>query len=110
MRGRGSAPPFLFVRLDSWGADPYDGCVKDFDKVWLDEGWREHAACRGANTAIFFSSATEAEAKSICAECPVRQECRDEAHLLKYGYGVFGSESAEERLNISKRSRSRVKL
>ena len=66
--------------------------------------WRSRAACRGADGEIFFPTATEgptyeaqvAVAKAICAGCPVRAECLDEA-LLRIPYGIAGGLTPEER-------------
>ena len=61
--------------------------------------WRDRAACRGPETALFFPPSTterrddrearERRAKAICTQCQVRRECLDhtlvlgEAHLRR---------------------------
>lgn len=51
--------------------------------------WADHAACRGADTELFFPHSGETtkirEAKAICATCPVWPECRQD--------GIDGGES-----------------
>lgn len=65
--------------------------------------WREQAACRGMETAIFFptrgDNAGVAQARSICAGCPVRRQCLDNA-LADTGdrYGIRGGLTARERM------------
>ncbi len=66
--------------------------------------WRSHAACRGMSGEIFFPTAVEgptyaaqvAVAKAVCAGCPVRSECLDEA-LARIPDGIAGGLTAEER-------------
>lgn len=41
----------------------------------LDETWREHAACRGQDTNIWFDERHADRALRICAGCPVQREC-----------------------------------
>jgi len=62
--------------------------------------WHDDAACLGAPVDLWFPQAgeTSTEAKRICwNECPVRQECLDEAldgHEVYYGIrgGMTGRE------------------
>lgn len=63
--------------------------------------WQDHAACVGYPTDLFFPSTgeTPAEAKALCARCPVRDDCLEES-LKDYGYvtrGVWGGTSTRER-------------
>lgn len=66
----------------------------------IDTGeWRRHAACAGHPTTLFFPppgrSPVAAQAKAICAACPVAADClaanRDEPH------GIYGGLTADER-------------
>ncbi len=61
--------------------------------------WRAAAACRGVDPNIFFPVRGEdtREAKAICAECPVRQACRDYAMTAGEAMGVWGALSARQR-------------
>ena len=53
--------------------------------------WRDRAACRGPETALFFPPSTterrddrearERRAKAICKQCEVRRECLDYAEV-----------------------------
>ncbi|MET9402803.1 WhiB family transcriptional regulator [Kitasatospora sp. NPDC002965] len=71
--------------------------------------WQLRSACRSADTRLFFhpvnergSSAEQREqaAKSVCARCPVRIECRRYALAAREPYGVWGGLSAEERRSV----------
>lgn len=61
--------------------------------------WVDHAECRGASAAVFFPERGEsiASAKAICAVCPVRIECLEEALEANERYGVRGGLSVTER-------------
>jgi WhiB family redox-sensing transcriptional regulator len=77
---------------------------------WDDGGWREHAACQGEDPELFFpvgetGPALEqiAEAKQLCAECPVRQECLRFAIDTRQDYGIWGGLTREERRKVRRR-------
>ena len=50
-------------------------------------GWQERAACIDANPRIFFDASRYTEALTICADCPVKDPCRE---LGKGTEGVWG--------------------
>lgn len=66
--------------------------------------WRSRAACRGMDGEIFFPTAEDgpayeaqvAVAKAVCARCPVRAECLEEARA-RIPYGIAGGQTPEER-------------
>jgi WhiB family redox-sensing transcriptional regulator len=67
------------------------------------DDWREMAACRGMSTAMFFQEGhQELPARSICRQCPVRQECVGEA-ILENLYGVWGGTNERERAAARRR-------
>lgn len=76
-----------------------------------DLDWQEQAACRGADRELFFASddergnATkqrEAEAKAVCAGCPVKAQCLQDA--LKGGLeGIWGGTNDAERRSIKRK-------
>jgi WhiB family redox-sensing transcriptional regulator len=74
----------------------------------VDLRWRDLAACRGADTSLFFpeSRSTDLrEALAYCARCPVTEECLAEAHrypMVKEG--IWGGLSVNERKRL-RRSR-----
>lgn len=72
--------------------------------------WQRHAACRTVDSAVFFGPAgergnsrqqREQRAKTICADCPVRQACLQHALAVSEPYGVWGGLTEQERRNGS---------
>lgn len=62
--------------------------------------WESRAACNGADANLFFpergeSKARVAEAKAICARCPVKDECLAEGLYLEHG--IWGGLTGKER-------------
>lgn len=55
-------------------------------------GWRKAAACRGVPVDVFFDRypAVRDVALLICSDCPVREECLEEAKRTHEHYGVRG--------------------
>lgn len=76
--------------------------------------WRKRAACRDADPELFFPVSKVdrknqdqiRRAKNICARCPVRKECLQEA-MESGDEGVFGGTTDEERREM-RRSGKRV--
>ena len=66
----------------------------------MEGAWREHAACLGMDTEIFFPEGTPPkEAKLICSDCMVRPECLEFA--LDFSCtGVWGGTTKAERARI----------
>lgn len=74
--------------------------------------WRLRAACRDADAALFYAPdgelgprrrAREAQAKAICAGCPVIRQCA--AYAIRCGerYGIWGGMSERERAALALR-------
>lgn len=66
--------------------------------------WRHYAACRDEDPDLFFpvsevgpGAEQVQRAKTVCARCPVQQECLNYAVEAGLDYGVFGASSSEER-------------
>ncbi|MEY2710356.1 MAG: hypothetical protein RL487_139 [Actinomycetota bacterium] len=73
-------------------------------REWDDTTWTAEAQCKGLS-AIFFPPAAErpqarerreAQAREVCRECVVLEECRSFARRNRE-YGFWGGESEEER-------------
>lgn len=71
--------------------------------------WQHLGTCRGVDPETFFSPesergprrrAREAEAKSLCARCPVLAECLSHALDVREPYGVWGGLNATERSHL----------
>ncbi len=73
-------------------------------------GWQLDAACRGADTSLFFApsyfekreekDAREAKAKLLCARCPVREPCLEYALRTRDPHGVWGGLNELERRRL----------
>lgn len=78
-----------------------------------DAGWQERALCRGADANLFFPPqspelkeerlAREAQAKEICARCPVRRECLAFALATREPHGIWGGLNEVERRQLQTR-------
>ncbi len=76
----------------------------------LGRQWRSAAACRLADPELFFPISSSgraleqvAEAKRICARCPVQRECLAFALGTREVHGVWGGLSEQERQLIWRR-------
>jgi WhiB family redox-sensing transcriptional regulator len=68
--------------------------------------WQLEGACRGVSPEVFFHPEGErgprrrnrdAQAKAVCADCPVVAECRSHALEVREPYGVWGGLTEGER-------------
>ncbi len=72
--------------------------------------WRDHAACKGTFGELFYPPLQgerrserrlrEERAKRVCARCPVRVECLDQALRTKEITGVWGGLNEVERRGL----------
>lgn len=68
--------------------------------------WMHQAACRGLGDIMFPTRGEPtAPAKAVCADCPVRPECREWALANGEKYGVLGGLSERERGRIRRARR-----
>lgn len=70
--------------------------------------WRDDAICIGRKDIDFFperSHVEAAKAKAVCRECPVKEECLDEAIYNKEKFGVWGAMDTQERRKEARRRR-----
>jgi WhiB family redox-sensing transcriptional regulator len=68
--------------------------------------WATRAACKGRDLGLFFSDAEQKvkQAKAICAACPVRTACLNEAlraEATTSGAGIFGGLTSDERTQLA---------
>lgn len=79
--------------------------------------WMQDAACRGEDLVLFFGpdgerpkqkDVREREAKSICAQCPVRNACLDYALTRPEKYGTWGGLNEDERASERRRRMRRA--
>ena len=67
-------------------------------QITLNKKWRELAACKGADTSIFFTERGQSTepAKTYCRACPVQRECLHDA-MTNYSPGIWGNTSERQR-------------
>jgi WhiB family transcriptional regulator, redox-sensing transcriptional regulator len=79
----------------------------------LEEPWRDQAACASYSAEVFFPPSDVPEAartaKSICATCPVQEECLSFALETAQSDGVWGGMDASERRRYRRRIRDRAR-
>ena len=87
--------------------DQYGGITTDL------LAWQRHAACRGLEADIFYPTDSDGsgdddaafEAKAVCAACAVSGECLEYAIAVREKDGVWGGQTAAERVRIIRRRR-----
>lgn len=70
--------------------------------------WRQHARCKGVDPEVFHPSEEDddaAEAKAICAQCPVREACLEHALAVREKHGVWGGLTERERRRLIRQRR-----
>ena len=85
---------YVFATLAEPGVD-----LPDLGDLLNRPAWHAKAACRGAGTERFFppSSGALAPARSVCARCPVIEQCRSAALADPSLRGVWAGTSERER-------------
>ena len=70
--------------------------------------WRDHAACKGLDPALFYPGPGEdlAPALAICRRCEVREPCLEHALTRGECYGIWGGESEHRRRVIRAQRRA----
>lgn len=81
----------------------------------LPRDWRQDAACLDEDPELFFPVGTAepalaqtAQAKKVCARCPVRATCLEWAMKQGQSSGVWGGLTEEERRLLKRRGRTRM--
>ena len=64
--------------------------------------WKEAAACKGQPASVFYpeTEAAAAQAKAICARCPVSDLCLTVALRNGERHGVWGGKTERERIRL----------
>ena len=63
--------------------------------------WMDLAACKGLPNRVFFPlDRRYGGARAVCATCPVRQECLDDALALGAKRGMFGGLTPSQRARL----------
>jgi len=73
----------------------------------MDRDWVHRSACKGLDPIIFYPATDEEadEAKAVCAECPVQEQCLEHAIGHREHNGVWGGATERERQRIIRRRR-----
>jgi WhiB family transcriptional regulator, redox-sensing transcriptional regulator len=81
-------------------------------QTWDNDSWRAEAACAGIDTALFFPEEESehldrqsADAKSVCADCPVKMACLEFALRTNQPDGIWGGMNETERRRERRRRR-----
>ena len=68
--------------------------------------WHNDAACKGMGAELFFPLVGDHKqaqaAKRICATCPVREDCLEDALESGQSHGVWGGLTVRERRRLSR--------
>ncbi len=77
----------------------------------VDQDWMAYANCLEVDTQVFFPGKTGStkEAKAICADCAVREECLEYALAFGDTHGIWGGTSERERRAIKRRRKAAAK-
>jgi len=75
----------------------------------MKQSWRQQAACRGLDPAIFYPSSDDDEeseaAQAVCAECTVREACLEFALAVREKQGIWGGCTERDRRRIVRQRR-----
>ena len=79
--------------------------MSDIVTTYNPDDWRQDAACRDLDKAIFFPDSEEetGAAKAVCATCPVRDACLEFALVTRQDDGVWGGLTETERRRLRRR-------
>jgi WhiB family redox-sensing transcriptional regulator len=75
----------------------------------MKQSWRQQAACRGLDPAIFYPASDDDEisdvAKDVCAVCTVREACLEFALAVREKQGIWGGCTERDRRRIVRQRR-----
>jgi WhiB family redox-sensing transcriptional regulator len=75
----------------------------------MKQSWRQQAACRGLDPAIFYPAPEDDEiadaAKDVCTVCSVREACLEYALAVREKEGVWGGATERDRRRILRQRR-----
>lgn len=86
--------------------------LRDVDMTFIaavaPDDWMAHAECRGLDPDLFHPERGEDQsAKTVCASCPVIEQCREKAIMDNSLHGTWGGMSVRQR-KIERRRRGIV--
>lgn len=93
-----------------WQPDDPDTIVKAIAAHVRDVlPWIDEAACRTVDPELFFPGhgASNREGLAVCARCPVRDPCLEQALATGETYGIWGGTTERDRRSIRRKRRAR---
>jgi WhiB family redox-sensing transcriptional regulator len=85
--------------------------------TWNFDDWRAEARCSSEDLDLFFPVGVTGDAeiqirdaKAVCCQCPVVDQCLEFALRTNQEYGIWGGKDEEERRVIRRIRRQRRKL
>ena len=77
------------------------------DGIRVVSNWRVNALCAEIPGDLWFADSTHTaenkRAKQICKECPVRQECLEDALVHNMQHGIWGGMTPLERRSLKRK-------
>lgn len=76
------------------------------------EAWQDDAACKGVDPDLmvpWHQDSVAADAKAVCAECPVKKQCLDFAMRNREEWGIWGGLNPAERRALRRRIQRRAR-
>jgi WhiB family redox-sensing transcriptional regulator len=104
----------VIFRFGKRGSEQGESSIRRFNRYeevfpMIATTWRKLAACRGLDVEAFYpvteDEADAAEAKAVCAVCPVRQACLEHALAHREREGIWGGTTERERRRIVRQRR-----
>lgn len=77
-----------------------------------DDDWRDRAACLGIDPQVFYPTTDEEadEARRVCDQCAVKDECLEYALAHREKDGVWGGATERDRRRIIRQRRRAARL
>jgi WhiB family transcriptional regulator, redox-sensing transcriptional regulator len=85
---------------------PEEAAFLGFPGLGEPQRWQERALCAQVDPELFFpeKGGSTRDAKNICAQCEVRDECLGDALENDERFGIWGGMSERERRRLKQRS------
>jgi WhiB family redox-sensing transcriptional regulator len=80
------------------------------DQEQRENAWMELGNCQGLDPDLFFPArgASTAEAKAVCGQCVVQEQCLEYALTHRERFGIWGGLSERERRRLRRARALRV--
>jgi WhiB family transcriptional regulator, redox-sensing transcriptional regulator len=97
------------LRSSAGAGTPLEAALEPLLAWMRERPWIADALCAQTDPELFFpeKGGSTADAKRVCAACPVRAQCEADAVRNNEGYGVWGGSVREDR-RLERRELSEV--